>query len=191
MVDRHLNVPFAYPALRGQLRQAAVDDIRRYLNRYRDELSQTIHSELPVQITIAPGVTVDGRIDLIRRLDTGETCIVDFKSTERAQSESVTRDQLHVYALGYQELTGTRADNIVEILNLDRNAQNVREVIDPALLEGAARRIDEAGHALRQISCRGSLRGAVPALRVIFADCAGMRDEALRWSSSEKAVGLR
>lgn len=149
LVDRHLNVPFAYPALREQLGQAGIDDIRRYLNRYRDELNQTIHSELPVQITIAPGVTVDGRIDLIRRLDTGETCIVDFKSTERAQSESVTRDQLHVYALGYQELTGTHAD-IVEILNLDRNAQNVREVIDPALLESAARRIGEAGHALRE-----------------------------------------
>jgi DNA helicase-2/ATP-dependent DNA helicase PcrA len=149
LVDRHLHVPFAYPTLRGQLRQAAVDDIRRYLNRYRDEFHQTIHSELPVQITIVPGVTVDGRIDLIRRLDTGETCIVDFKSTERAQSEAVTRDQLHVYALGYQELTGTRAD-IVEILNLDRNAQNVREVINPALLEDAARRIGEAGQALRE-----------------------------------------
>jgi hypothetical protein len=48
----------------------------------------------------------------------GETSIVDFKSTERAQAEDITRDQLHVYAVGYQELTGRRAD-VVEVLNLD------------------------------------------------------------------------
>jgi hypothetical protein len=39
------------------------------------------------------GVTVDGRIDLIRHLDTGEVAIVDFKSTDRAQAEDVTLGQ--------------------------------------------------------------------------------------------------
>ena len=41
-----------------------------------------------------------GRIDLVRRKHTGETTIVDLKSTERAQREGVTEAQLHVYALG-------------------------------------------------------------------------------------------
>lgn len=148
LVDRHLHVPFAYPALRDQLRRSAIDDVRRYLTRYSADLPLTVHSELPVQVTVAPGVTVDGRIDLIRRLDTGETSIVDFKSTERAQEETVTRDQLHVYALGYQELTGTSAD-VVEILNLDRNAQNIREHIDQDLLVDTTRRIADTGDALR------------------------------------------
>ncbi len=35
--------------------------------------------------------------------DSGEVAIVDFKSSERAQAEDVTRDQLHVYAVGYQD----------------------------------------------------------------------------------------
>ena len=59
-----------------------------------------------------------GRIDPVRRKDTGETTIVDLKSSDRAQAEEVTETQLHIYALGYRELTGRDAD-YVEIYNLD------------------------------------------------------------------------
>ena len=72
----------------------------------RLDLERTVHSEKQIQVHVAPGITVDGRIDLVRRLDTDELAIVDFKSTARAQDEDVTRDQLHVYAVGYEELTG-------------------------------------------------------------------------------------
>ncbi len=108
LIDRHLHVPFAYPALRAQLRSAAMSALRRYLAETKGSLFQTLYSEKQVQIHVSPGVVVDGRIDLIKRLDTDETCIIDFKSTERAQAEELTRDQLHVYALGYKELTGER-----------------------------------------------------------------------------------
>jgi DNA helicase II / ATP-dependent DNA helicase PcrA len=53
---------------------------------------------------------VVGRIDLVRRKDTNETTIVDLKSNDRAQDEEVTEHQLHIYALGYEELTGKHAD---------------------------------------------------------------------------------
>ena len=110
LVDRHLNTPFAYPALRADLRRAAIRAVRRYVDDNRTRLENTLYSEQQIQVHVAPGITVDGRIDLITRLDTGETSIVDFKSTERAQAEDITRDQLHIYAVGYQELTGQRAD---------------------------------------------------------------------------------
>ena len=61
-------------------------------------------------VTALDGVSVTGRIDLVRRIDTDETTIVDLKSSDRAQPEDVTETQLHVYALGYEELTGRRAD---------------------------------------------------------------------------------
>jgi DNA helicase II / ATP-dependent DNA helicase PcrA len=51
----------------------------------------TVSFRQQIQVRVAPGITVDGRIDLITRLDTGETSIVDFKSTERAQAEDITR----------------------------------------------------------------------------------------------------
>lgn len=148
LVDRHLHVPFAYPELRTQLRQAALGAVGRYLDDNRDQLPRTLYSEQQVQVHIAPGITVDGRIDLIRRLDRDETSIVDFKSTERAQAEDVTRDQLHVYALGYEELTGERAD-LVEVLNLDKGSPDVREVVDTGLLAGIRGKIRDAGNALR------------------------------------------
>lgn len=98
---------------------------------------------------IAPGVTVDGRIDLVRRLDTGEVAIVDFKSTERAQAEEVTRVQLHVYAVGYQELIGQSAD-LIEVLNLDEKGKTTREPVDDPLLTAVHQKIQTAGEALRR-----------------------------------------
>jgi DNA helicase-2/ATP-dependent DNA helicase PcrA len=74
--------------------------------------------------------------------------IVDFKSTERAQEEEVTRDQLHVYVVGYEELSGERAD-LVEVLNLDKDAKSVREEVDGQLVSSVRGRILEAGAALR------------------------------------------
>ncbi|WP_308468986.1 ATP-dependent helicase [Rathayibacter soli] len=140
LVDRHLHTPYAYPALREQLHRAAVDAIERYFDVHGEDLTRTIHSEKEIAVTVGPGVTVDGRIDLIKKLETNETSIVDFKSTSRAQPENVTRDQLHVYALGYEELTGARAD-LVEVLNLDEEGKNVREEVDERLLDGIRDRI--------------------------------------------------
>jgi len=148
LVDRHLNTPFAGETLRGQLRQAAVNAVRRYLRENRGQLVNTRYSEQPIRVHVAPGVTVDGRIDLIRRLNTNETSIVDFKSTQRAQPENITRDQLHVYAAGYEELTGERAD-VVEVLNLDDRTDSKREVVNDQLLTTIRTKIRDAGDALR------------------------------------------
>lgn len=149
LVERHLYTPFAYPALRETLGKAAVEAIERYFARHGDEIAQTIHSEKQIQVHVTPGVVVDGRIDLIRRLDTEELAIVDFKSTDRAQAEEVTRDQLHVYAVGYQELTGENAD-LIEVLNLDPEGKNTRERVESALMNDIRVRIKEAGDSLRQ-----------------------------------------
>ena len=148
LVNRHLNTPFAYPDLQEQLRAAAVKAVRRYLDENRARLPQTLYSEQQVQVHVAPGITVDGRIDLIRRLDTNETSIVDFKSSDRVQAEEITRDQLHVYAVGYQELTGEKAD-LVEVLNLDERGDTKRELVNDALLTDIRAKIHDAGEDLR------------------------------------------
>ncbi len=148
LVDRHLNTPFANPVLHDQLRTAAIGAIRRYLRDNRNTLHLTEYSEQPVEVHVAPGVTVNGRIDLIRRLDTDEVSVVDFKSSERAQTEDVTRDQLHIYALGYNELTGSRPD-LVEVVNLDPGSQSTRNMVDDRLLKAIEHKTDNAGQALR------------------------------------------
>jgi DNA helicase-2/ATP-dependent DNA helicase PcrA len=149
LVDRHLNTPYAYPELRTALRSAAIESVNRYLKEHKDELLNTVHSEKQIQVHIAPGITVDGRIDLVRKLETNELAIVDFKSTDRAQAEDVTRDQLHVYAVGYEELTGERAD-LIEVLNLDEEGKSTREEVEEPLLMAVRDRIREAGESLRE-----------------------------------------
>lgn len=148
LVDRHLNTPFAYPDLKKQLRTAGIKAIERYFDTHGKEIANTEFSEKPIQVHVAPGITVDGRIDLIRRLDTGEVAIVDFKSTEHTQAEDVTRDQLHVYALGYLELTGKSAD-LIEVLNLDEKGRTTREPVNEPLLTAIRDKIRDAGEALR------------------------------------------
>lgn len=148
LVRRHLHTPYAYPALREQLQVAAVAALERYFDVHGEDLTRTIHSEKQIQVHIAPGITVDGRIDLVKRLETNEISIVDFKSTDRAQAEDVTRDQLHVYAVGYQELTGTSAD-VIEVLNLDADGKNTREQVRENLLTDVRSRIRQAGESLR------------------------------------------
>jgi len=148
LIDGHLHVPFAYPALERNLRDAAIAAVRRYLHEHGPTLRQTLHSEQQVEIQVPAGITVNGRIDLIKRLDTGEVAIVDFKSSDRAQAEDVTRAQLHTYAMGYRQLTGNDAD-LVEVLNLDKEGKSVREVVDTATLAATEMDIGKAGKAIR------------------------------------------
>lgn len=149
LVDRHLNAPFAYPNLRDDLRRSAIDAVSRYLRENAAKLDKIQHVEQVVEINLGEGVLVNGRIDLIRRLDTNELMIIDFKSTERAQDEDVSRTQLHVYALGYRELTGDSAD-LIEIYNLDKAGRHQRERVNQELEEQIRHKIMVAGKALRE-----------------------------------------
>lgn len=154
LVGRHLHTPYAYPALREQLRTAAVSAVERYFDRYGDSLDRTIHSEKQIEVPIADGVMVNGRIDLIRSLETGETAIVDFKSTARSQEEEVTRDQLAIYALGYQDLTGTSADRI-QILNLDDQGKSTNDPVTDALTASIRAKVARVAENIRdnQFAC--------------------------------------
>jgi DNA helicase-2/ATP-dependent DNA helicase PcrA len=147
LVARHLNLPFAYPELEEHLRTAGVAAVKRYLRDNGHLLDRTEHVEQVVEINLGQGLVVNGRIDLIRRLDTREIVVIDFKSTERAQAEDVTRTQLHVYALGYRELSGSSAD-LIEIYNLDHGGSQ-REEVDAALEQATREQILVAGAALR------------------------------------------
>lgn len=148
LVARHLHTPYAYPALRDQLHKAAVDAIERYFDRHGDDLTRTIHSEKQIGVDIAPGVSVNGRIDLIKSLETDETAIVDFKSTNRSQDEDVTRDQLAIYALGYEELSGLSADRI-QILNLDDQGKSTNDPVDAELIHGIREKVAAVADDIR------------------------------------------
>jgi DNA helicase-2/ATP-dependent DNA helicase PcrA len=168
LVETHLHAPYAYPALRQQLEASAERVIRDYLRDNRAEFDKIEFSEKQIEINLGDGVTVNGRIDLVRRVDTGETTIVDLKSTARAQAEDVTEAQLHVYALGYQDLTGRRPD-YVEIYELDERRRKPRSVDDDFIVEVKAR-TREAAQGLRT----GALPAAPASKKCAACDYCGM-----------------
>ena len=147
LVQRHLRAPYAYPALREKLEDAARRIVDAYIRKNSAEFKNLEFSEKPIEISLGDGVSVTGRIDLVRRLDTDEVTIVDLKSSDRAQAEAVTETQLHIYALGYQELTGQRAD-YVEIYELDDQKQKRRSVDDDFIAD-VKRDVRAAAAALR------------------------------------------
>lgn len=148
LVETHLHTPYAFPTLRDRLEKSACDIVKNYL-KDNQQLFDTIEfSEKAIEIDLGDGITVSGRIDLVRRIDTGETTIVDLKSNDRAQAESVSQIQLHIYALGYRELTGHRAD-YVEVYDLDGRKRSARRV-DDGLLRGIAADVRAAADALRK-----------------------------------------
>ncbi len=147
LVEDHLGLPFANAAIRENLRNSAAAALKHYLTKHRSNLDKLEHVEKVIELKLSDGIVVNGRIDLIRRTDTNEVMIVDFKSDERAQVEDITQRQLHVYAIGYEQLTGTKAD-LIEIHNLDRGGA-IRELIDQTLTQHTLRTIEAAGRALR------------------------------------------
>jgi DNA helicase-2/ATP-dependent DNA helicase PcrA len=147
LVGTHLYAPYAYPALRQQLEASAERVLKDYLKDNAALFDKIEFSEKQIEISLGDGVSVVGRIDLVRRIDTGETTIVDLKSSDRAQAEDVTETQLHVYALGYQNLTGRRPD-YVEIYELDERKRKPRSVDDDFVVDVKIRTRDAAS-ALR------------------------------------------
>ena len=152
LVDTHLHVPYAYSSLRGQLETAAIRVLRDYMCDNAELFDKIEFSEKSIELNLGDGVSVVGRIDLVRRIDTGEISIVDLKSSDRAQAEDVTETQLHVYALGYQELTGRAAD-YVEIYELDERKRKPRSVDDEFISEVRSD-VHEAANALRTSTLR-------------------------------------
>lgn len=147
LVDRHLRVPYAYPSLRSTMHEAARRTIAAYIDARQNEFKHLEFSEKAIELNLGNGVSVAGRIDLVRRRDSGDVAIVDLKSNERAQAEALTEAQLHIYALGYRELTGRDAD-FVETYELDRQRRKARAV-DEDLIAGVTQEIHRTAQALR------------------------------------------
>ena len=142
---------YAYPDLEArQLEAAAEKGLRNYLDANQALFDKIEFSEKPIEIALGDGVSVNGRIDLVRQQRHGEMTIVDLKSNDRAQAEEVTETQLHIYALGYQELTGRRAD-YVEIYELDEgSASPVRWTM---ISSPSSAKVVRAANALRTNTC--------------------------------------
>lgn len=150
LLATHFHLPYAWQSLKDDMRLQADKALRRYLSENGALLDKVEYAEQAIELKLDEGIVVHGRIDLIRRIDTNQIIIIDFKSTKRSQEEDVTSQQLHIYALGYQQLTGRGAD-LVEIYNLDEGAgATVRELVDDTMLRQSEAAILTAGRAIKE-----------------------------------------
>ncbi len=150
LVSDHLHLPFANSEVLRNSVRGAEDALRRYLKNHGDHLTNLEHAEKTVELKLSDGIVVSGRIDLIRRTDTNETAIVDFKSGEDTQPKEMTQLQLQVYAAGYQKATGRPAD-LLEIHNLEMGHIHREEVKD-SLVQETLNRVVDAGRKIREMN---------------------------------------
>jgi len=147
LVDEHLHLPFSNRQVLENSRKSANLVLSRYLASQGENLTRLEHAEKTVELKLADGIVVSGRIDLIRRTDTNETAIVDFKSGEDTQPKEMTLLQLDVYAAGYKKATGKNAD-LVEIHNLEAGHTH-RQAVQSQSVEETLGRVVAAGRDIR------------------------------------------
>ena len=148
LVDDHLHLPFANAGVKENTRKAAIKAVKKYLATHGANLHNLRHAERVIELDLGKNISVTGRIDLIRRADTGDTIIVDFKSGEDTQPKEMSQLQLQVYAAGFEKAAGEKAD-LLEIHNLEVGHIH-REPVDGTLIASALTRIVDAGEAMRR-----------------------------------------
>lgn len=140
IVENSFYLPYANPKLEEKMRSGAEKTAQQYFEKNQDEFKNITMAEADIELDMGEGIKVNGRIDLVRRREvSGETktYIVDFKTADRDVTECINAEQLKIYALGYEKLTGERAD-FLETYNLDNSEQERQRVTDSLMTDVVA-----------------------------------------------------
>ena len=151
IVDQSFYLRYANPELFENMKKNAQKSIENYYDKNSKDFSNIIFAETDIELDLGDNIKVNGRIDLIKRRELDgdlKTYIVDFKTQHRDITECVSSDQLKIYALGYQELSGEKADYL-EIYNLDNN-EHERKRVTESLLNDVKENIVNAASVIRE-----------------------------------------
>ena len=151
MIDESFYLPYATEKLAENMYKSVTKAINHYVEHNRQEFDNIQMAEADIEIDMGDGIKVNGRIDLVKRKNVGGvdmTYIVDFKTANKEVQESINKEQLKIYALGYEELTGTKAD-YMEVYHLD-SENNVRENITDRMIEEVQTDIKDAAANIRR-----------------------------------------
>jgi len=112
IVDRYLYLPYGSPVLINAMKEKAFQHLRTYILNNQANFSNILFSEKTIDYSINEYLFIDGRIDLIRDSLHNTITIVDFKSSSEVLSRDQIKNQLMVYVLGFESLTGDKVDFI-------------------------------------------------------------------------------
>ena len=98
LVHRHLLLRYVDDETKARMEDLATTILTDYLHDNAVSLQQVQFAERNIAVHMDGGITIKGRVDLIRRDADGRISIVDLKSNHRSQADEVTKDQLSTYA---------------------------------------------------------------------------------------------
>lgn len=151
IVEESFYLPYANTKLQENMLKSAHRSVESYVSNNQKDFDNITMAEADIELDMGDGIKVNGRIDLVKRRElSGEekTYIIDFKTASREVTECINAEQLKIYALGYQKLTGEKAD-FLEIYNLD-SAESDRQRVTDGLLEDVGREIRDAATNIRE-----------------------------------------
>ncbi len=148
--DKVFYLPYATPKQKERMLVSAKRAIGKYVKN-ADAFGNIRYAELPIEIDMGDGVTVNGRIDMVKGIVVDgqqKTVIVDFKTANKRVAEAINTEQLKIYALGYQRLTGETAD-YMEIYHLD-SENSAREPVTDNMVTNVETEIRQAAENIRK-----------------------------------------
>ena len=133
IVSDYLHLPYGSPKLYVAMTEKATKNLTAYIRNNLSRFKYIKFSEKSIEYSIDEYMFINGRIDLVRDEVNHTITLVDFKSSSEVLSKKQIKNQLMVYVLGYESLTGEKVDYIesydfnnsnpttIELLDDDRN----------------------------------------------------------------------
>lgn len=153
IVNTHTHIPYASLQVLERTINRVQKVTEEYLKENLYDFKNIEYAEQEIQIDLGDGVLVNGRMDLIKKIDldgSEKTIIIDFKSQKEAQTKDITMEQLSMYALGYKELTGRTADRL-QIFNLDEDGHSkTQQNIDNSKIKDIREKIVYSANEIRE-----------------------------------------
>lgn len=112
IVDDYLYLPYGSPKLQETLTEKAFVHLKSYIINNKDKFKYILFSEKTIDYSLNEYLFINGRIDLVKDDLHKTTTIVDFKSDKEVLSKEQIKNQLMIYVLGYEGLTGDKVDYI-------------------------------------------------------------------------------
>jgi len=112
IVNKYLYLPFGSPLLVDSMKKKALQHLRSYVLNNSANFPNILFSEKTIDYSVNEYLFIDGRIDLVKDSLNNTITIVDFKSSSEVLSKEQIKNQLMVYVLGYENLTGDKVDFI-------------------------------------------------------------------------------
>lgn len=138
IAKKYLYLPYGSPKLYEAMTEKAIRNLNSYVRNNASRFNYIKFSEKAINYSIDEYMFINGRIDLVRDEVNHTITLVDFKSSSDVLTKDQIKNQLMVYVLGYESLTGEKVDYIesydfnnnnpttIELYDADRDAFNKR-----------------------------------------------------------------